>query len=178
MADQRIRITKKMFHEGLLTLLEEMPIDKISVRELCRVSGLNRSTFYLHYSDIYQLLEEIEDELIEESMKAVSEDLSDIVPFLRYVQNNRKVYNILICTSSVNNFLQKYIQTMIEEIEKKISIADNGAYNQYTHQFIIEGCIGVIRLWIQNECSQSPEAIAKLNHQIADIALDQSFNPD
>lgn len=53
--DRRVRYTKKAIREGFLRLLEQKPIEKISVTEICREADINRGTFYAHYSDPYEL---------------------------------------------------------------------------------------------------------------------------
>ena len=58
--NQRIALTKKLLQEGLLRLLEVKSLDKISVTELCRESGINRATFYNHYTSPLDLLSDIE----------------------------------------------------------------------------------------------------------------------
>ena len=58
--NQRIALTKKLLQEGLLRLLEVKTLDKISVTELCRESGINRATFYNHYNSPQDLLDDIE----------------------------------------------------------------------------------------------------------------------
>ena len=55
--------------QALLTLLKEKPLQNITVRELCQAAGINRGTFYTHYRDIYDLMEQIEEELTEEFKK-------------------------------------------------------------------------------------------------------------
>jgi AcrR family transcriptional regulator len=62
--NQRTRLTTRLFHESLLSLLKEKSIDKITVKELCQGAELNRTTFYLHYGKPADVLAEIEDELI------------------------------------------------------------------------------------------------------------------
>ena len=57
--NQRIALTKKLLQEGLLRLLETKPLDGISVTELCKESGINRATFYNHYSSPHDLLTDI-----------------------------------------------------------------------------------------------------------------------
>ena len=57
--NQRIALTKKLLQEGLLRLLETKSLDKISVTELCRESGINRATFYNHYNSPQELLTDI-----------------------------------------------------------------------------------------------------------------------
>ena len=62
--DIRVQKTKERLKSALLSLLEEKSIDRITISEICRVSGINRNTFYQHYTDIHDLLSEIEGELM------------------------------------------------------------------------------------------------------------------
>ncbi len=63
-SDARVRYTKRVLKESLLTLLKEKPVKKITVREVCELAEVNRATFYTHYSDCFALMEDIEQELI------------------------------------------------------------------------------------------------------------------
>ena len=67
--DRRIRKTKNALKDGLIELMLEKSINDITVRELTEKVDLNRGTFYLHYKDIFNLLEKIEEELFEEFNK-------------------------------------------------------------------------------------------------------------
>lgn len=61
--DRRVRKTKAQLRAGLAKLMQTKSIKEITVKELVDEVDINRSTFYLHYTDIYQMLESIEDEL-------------------------------------------------------------------------------------------------------------------
>ena len=63
--DHRIKVTKMLIRKAFLSLLEKKPIQSISVKELCEEAGLNRGTFYSHYSDIYKLKEDIEEDMLQ-----------------------------------------------------------------------------------------------------------------
>ena len=67
--DRRVRKTRRQLREGLAHLLEEKSIRDIKVKELVEEVDINRSTFYLHYSDIYDMLKQIEEELFQEKYK-------------------------------------------------------------------------------------------------------------
>ena len=69
--DHRTRVTRMMIRKAFTSLLQQKPIQSISVKELCTVAGISRGTFYSHYTDIYDLMGQMEDELMEE----VEEDL-------------------------------------------------------------------------------------------------------
>lgn len=64
--DLRIQRTKAAIKSAFLELRRRKPIEKITVTELTRLANINKATFYLHYSDIYGLSEEIEDGVIDE----------------------------------------------------------------------------------------------------------------
>ena len=64
--NRRVRNTRKQLREALLALMRDKPIHEITTKELTERADLNRGTFYLHYTDIYDLLHNVEDDLIEQ----------------------------------------------------------------------------------------------------------------
>ena len=54
--------TKHAIKEALVRLLDDRPFDKISVRDLVDECGISRNTFYYHYHDVYEVLEDIFEE--------------------------------------------------------------------------------------------------------------------
>ena len=64
--DRRVRKTKAQLREGLARLMLQKSIKEITVKELVDEVDINRSTFYLHYTDIYQMLQQIEEDALEE----------------------------------------------------------------------------------------------------------------
>ena len=76
--DRRVRKTKNQLRMGLARLMKEKSIGEITVRELVDEVDINRSTFYLHYSDIPSLLREIEDGMMDEMERAIHKHPIDI----------------------------------------------------------------------------------------------------
>ncbi len=64
--DARARYTRAVIREQFLRLLREKPVAKITVKELCGACGINRATFYRHYMDLYDLMEQMEQSFLEE----------------------------------------------------------------------------------------------------------------
>ena len=60
--NQRTRLTKMLFKDGLIALLQKKTIYQISVTELCEAAELNRSTFYKYYNNVRDVLTELEQE--------------------------------------------------------------------------------------------------------------------
>ena len=75
-SDARVRYTKCVLKESFLTLLKKKPVSRITVREVCTLADISRSTFYTHYLDCFDLMEEIENEILGEfasSLKYIRE---------------------------------------------------------------------------------------------------------
>ncbi len=84
--DLRVIKTKKIIKETFLEMRESMPLDKIHVRELCKRAMINKSTFYNHYTDIYELSGILEKEAIAAFLEKFPERdllLTDPETFLR-----------------------------------------------------------------------------------------------
>ena len=64
--DRRVRKTRRQLKECLTRLLKGKKIQDITVRELAEMADINRGTFYLHYKDVFDLMDQIKNELIEE----------------------------------------------------------------------------------------------------------------
>ena len=62
--DLRITKTKKAIINSFLSLRAKKPLEKISVKELCETAMINKSTFYSHYGDIYELSDSLENEVV------------------------------------------------------------------------------------------------------------------
>ncbi|MDR1796642.1 MAG: TetR/AcrR family transcriptional regulator [Clostridiales Family XIII bacterium] len=101
--DLRARYTKQILGESLLQLLEEKPLGKITVKELCAAADINRATFYAHFSDIYELMDEMKKELeknvLEHMEKWVSDTRLDkresLTEYLRFTRENAFLYLLM-----------------------------------------------------------------------------------
>ena len=100
--DARVKYTRMVLKKALLELLEHKPVNKITVKEICERAGLNRATFYAHYTDCFDLLESIEEELFgqfERSMQnyVQSFDIAALVDGLYgIIQENEAVCRVLL----------------------------------------------------------------------------------
>jgi AcrR family transcriptional regulator len=70
--DRRVKKTKKNIRDALTELMHEKGVKDITVRELSELADINRGTFYTHYKDVFDLLEQIENEMFEEFNGAIS----------------------------------------------------------------------------------------------------------
>ncbi len=171
--DQRVRITKIMIRDAYIKLLAEKDIQHITVRELCETAHINRGTFYSHYIDIYDLKDQVENELLNDLSKTISETLSkadkltDSNIFLttfELMKNNSDLCIIILSNSTNMGVVYKFT-----EMGKKIYIQ---YYKQYFpkaseekleryYSFIAAGCIAILREWMLGGMKTSLEELAK-----------------
>lgn len=175
--------TASLFDVALIELLEKKDINYITIKELCDKAGVNRSTFYLHYESINDLLAEtmkyILDKFLQKYNKNPEEFISNIdnlslkdlnfinkeylSPYLEFIQENRKIYlaylnnsNTLKALDSANS-LSEYV---IEPIMSKFGIPERD--RKYWIVFGIKGITAIIELWIKNDCADDIEYIEKI----------------
>ena len=98
--NRRIQMTKKLLKESVFELMEQKPLNKITIKEICENADVNRTTFYKYYGDQYMLVKDAEDELLKktsEFLKSLSSDEEKtklLEEFLTYVRNNGDTFKI------------------------------------------------------------------------------------
>lgn len=121
--------SKKLIKNAFSELLQKKGLEEITVTEIVKLSGLNRGTFYAHYNNITDVLEEIEKEVTDKILFLFSAYRGRIIenptPFLReiadFLQKDYDFYERLICAKVGENFIDKlkefFVSTVIEEVK-------------------------------------------------------------
>ena len=168
--DRRVLRTRKMLLDGLTDLLKEKDIKDISVKELADYADINRCTFYLHYKDVYDMLEKIETELVNDfnsMLDSCIESTQNPYPFLctffTYVNEHQKTFSALLGQHgdlAFTNYVKNIVQERMHFIWEKNEYCTD--HFEYYSAFIISGCLGLLQKWIQNCFIESPEDMAEL----------------
>lgn len=171
--NRRVKITKKMMKEALIDLLNQRPLEKITVTEICKIADVNRSTFYSYYEDIRALMLEIEDEVLEH-VTVYSENFNDYTDermlevfeeFFDYVKDNAKIFRVLLVQQDNSNFNRRMLDTIMEKY--KMSLECKGVFTtKYTYIYSVSGVIGIMGEWINSEFSLSSKELAKMVWQM------------
>jgi hypothetical protein len=150
------------------------PVKDISVRELTELADINRGTFYLHYHDVFDLLQNLEEEMFLQYTALLdrhdAEEVKEsprklLVDLLCFIQENADLIRILIGSNGDPNFLQRLRSVFQEKILvpwwQSIAGKSEQEY-EYFYSYITEGAIGLIRRWVENGTDLSPEEMATL----------------
>ena len=169
--------------EALIALLEKKDLEYITVKEICHQAGVNRSTFYLHYEYIAELLDETmeminqrflsyfpqEEEAVLGDME--HRELNDLVfvtqeyllPYLRFIQDNKKVYRAAFRNPSSMQANARYgvlKQRILDPILERFEIP--AARRPYYIAYYVEGIAAIVKEWLRHDCGDSVEMIAAI----------------
>ena len=175
--------TAVKFDRALLTLLEKKPFDYITVSELCAEAGVNRSTFYLHYENTQDLLQETITYLLKDFMSVFPIDISDIqnklescdpgdlnfihdqylLPYLAYIRDNRHVFSAVLSHPSTFRFediFQKLFDDIFNPIMERFRYPAQD--RKYVLMFYLNGLTAIVQEWLKDGCQKSLEEVSGL----------------
>ncbi|WP_294520601.1 TetR/AcrR family transcriptional regulator [uncultured Pseudoflavonifractor sp.] len=168
--NQRTRLTKRLLRESLLGLLEEKPVERITVKELCERAELNRSTFYAYYQDVVQLYYEMGNELVDALLDYVRDMGADRVqtePMLAYIKERREMFALLIYNGQFMDMNAPLQRRVFEETIRYIwpagaEMSVAGPEWKYILQYMFMGGSGLIHRWVRDGCDMEPAELAAL----------------
>lgn len=174
--DRRIKYTKKTIKDTFIKLLDEKDIKKITVSEICKLADINRATFYRYYLDVYDLLDKIQEEFIEELKKPYLEDPSRVnsvgafsKEILQVFLENKELVKLLFDTNNNIYFLDEVLEvayTMCKnKWEQDLPDITEDEIN-YAATFIFNGALGVVNFWVRNDFDKDINEVADAIEQL------------
>lgn len=180
--DRRVRRTKRLLTKSLTMLMKEKKINKITVKELTDLADVNRSTFYLYYKDIYDMVEKIENEMFEDFTTQLNKlylseankdnTLSFFIYVFEFIKENSDMCKILLGQDGDYNFLNKFKQAIIA-CQPPIMHSLGGLEGRYFMPFAISGCIGAIQQWLEDDMNISSK---EMSNFLMDL-ISEGFRP-
>lgn len=168
-SDRRVKYTKMVLRESLLELLQEKPINRISVTELCQNADVNRGTFYSHYSEPSDILHQIEEELFNDICECFDKDLESPIEkvaldLLMIINRNRELCSIMFSENTNHNFAMRIYNVGSEFFRKrwKGQLEKLDIPEDYLYHYIATGNTEVIRMWIMHDEKRSPESVSRI----------------
>ncbi|MCR8967850.1 TetR/AcrR family transcriptional regulator [Streptococcus zalophi] len=164
--------TKKNLIKAFLLLNSTNEIQKVTVNDICKTAGYNRSTFYQYFSDIYSLRNYIENDLLQKlgSLfkshldKFLAEDYLDI--FLDFYSDNSETFLILLGKNGDPFFTQKIKDTLKPIIYSMLSIDENVLEYKYVIEFTMSAMINTVTYWFENDKDISKNQLSKIQYNI------------
>lgn len=170
---RRVLHTKRRLRKALTELLEQKPLQSITVRELCERAGINRGTFYMHYTDMYDLLQQLEDEMLTDFRKALEPLLRVKEKQLHPVELSTQIFQCLkdnadICVVTLGDYGDKDFALKLINLGRERCFQAYAQYFtdasprqlDYFYAFVSAGCIGLLKKWLDEGMLTSAKDIA------------------
>jgi AcrR family transcriptional regulator len=173
-SDRKTRYTRKVLADSLVELMKDKPFIKITIRELCEKADINRTTFYAHYRDQYDLLRQIEEETLGsieqmldkyDNRRSKREVLEMVEEILSFIAGNSTSLQVLLSENGDIGFQKKLFRYFMlkEQVMKyfpKKSIREET--KEYWSVYIINGTIGLVQYWLKANMSIPVSELAKI----------------
>jgi len=179
--DRRVRRTKALLLQGLMQLMETKDVKDISVKELSDLADINRGTFYLHYSDVYDMLAQLEDALFLEFHGIIDRTLKPDTPvhasratlleIFSFLERHRAVVRAMIGPHGDLAFVNRLKNLVKERLDSIFTARQADSDGCYMESFAVSGCTGVIETWLSQPDAPSPEAMADVCTRILERGL-------
>lgn len=168
--DLRTQRTQKSLREALCRLLDQKPVNKISIRELTEQAEVSRCTFYLYYDSIFAMVSALEEDMLSDYRSGLREILrenvasrrlfTDIISFaFAHKQANLPYSKLLYSNHGNAEFLRRYILVTIDELD----LAFPGRIDERVKiglNFYFSGVLSFIQDWILKDGTGDPQTLA------------------
>ena len=172
--------------QAFLELLEKKDMEYITVKEICESAGVNRSTFYLHYETIGDLLAESVqyiNQQFQEYMKLGAERFVSkirecpleelylvtptyLIPYLEYIRQNKRLFRTALKNSGslgLDKTYNRMMRHVFLPIMERFQIPESD--REYMAAFYISGLMAILSEWLKHDCEDSMENICAIMEQ-------------
>jgi len=174
--NKRRQDSRQRMETAFMGLLQDRELTKITVTELCRAAGVNRTTFYANYEDIFALAHAVQLKLENEVMELYppereSQYSDAFLKLFRHIRDNQLFYKSYFKLGFDGSF------QFTEQDIRQANDLYSGKHGAYHMEFFRNGFNAVVKLWLEGECRESPEEMAQViyTEYRAKTAL---FSPD
>ena len=180
--DLRILKTKKALYEALVELIKDKSFEEIRASDLCSKALINRSTFYSHFSDKYDLVASFIDDLKKELLNALSKNkniintkefyIEMINLILEHIDSKKNIYKSILKFNRNSIIIDMIIDVTIKDLNKRLEIStssNNSIPIDILTTFYLSGVSGVILEWLNgNDKYEKKDIIKYLDKLIPD----------
>lgn len=167
--DRRVKYTQRIIKDTLISLLGQKELNKITVSEICQLADINRATFYRYYLDVYDLLNKVEKELVEELKEASRKSDNTIESFsdalLQVFLENQELVKILFNTNNNIYFMNDVLEVAYAKCKERWEQDLPGISEEeieYAAIFIFNGALGVVNYWVKNDFDKDPDEVSSI----------------
>lgn len=184
--DRRVMRTRAQLKEALTELMTEKDVQDITVCELAEKVNISRGTFYLHYKNVFDMLEKIEEEMFEGLRKAIADRPVDVTadPFWRlrptydFFTKHGAFTAVLMGPHGDRSFMQRVSDVLLEHCRRDYAAAFPGGNDrdyEYLFSFLFGGSLFMLEVWLRTGQQETPEFMADRTNRIITEGIQSVF---
>ncbi|MDV7765845.1 TetR/AcrR family transcriptional regulator [Peribacillus sp. CSMR9] len=182
--EDMVQKTKKQIQHHFIALVEAEGFSHVSVKKIAERANINRGTFYLHYTDKYELMDHLQQELLNELQTRITAILPKeaflalhqqqlyppFVAIFQFISEHAHALRAILGDKGDPSFAKKiklvFGEVLLERLISQHPAAKDEAFRMYMHAFMTSAILGVIQEWLENCEEQTAEEMAKIHFQI------------
>lgn len=180
--DLRVVKTKKIIHSALLDLLKTKPLSQIKVTELCNIAEISRGTFYFHYQEVGNVLEELFEHVMKDLELSYAEPFKngfnyyqhnlepDMIKIFHHVKTNEAFYKIILAEDAFMKYYYLFYDAICKlQTDSKYG---NNEQDKFSIAYSANAMIGLIIEWYKRDFKDSVE---EMNNRLFNIVIGKSL---
>ena len=170
--DRRINKTKKAIQKSFLNILENKNITEVTVADIVKDADIARSTFYLHYADVYDLYEQIVIELMDELIDRFDKlypkgpAASNFMQLINYIVEQKELFYLLVKKNSENKLIDNLTDIFTNRVLTIEKIDKNNKKEYYEVLFTVTGAISLFINWLMKDREMKPSELSNILNDI------------
>lgn len=160
--NKRRKASQEKIEKVFVNLIQTKELNEISVTDICKKAGLNRSTFYANYLDVYDLADKVADKIerdvwnLYQKERETKINSNDYLKLFKHIKDNQIFYK----TYFKLNMDKKFTIWQYDTNLSKLFYDDK--YIDYHLEFFMAGLNAIIKKWLNEGCKESPEEINQI----------------
>lgn len=182
-AESKYYNTALLMNQALIEILNKKDFEYITIKEICEKAGVNRSTFYLHYENINELLEECIENINKNFLTYFNQSGKDFIsklkncsneelifitpkyltPYLTYIKENKIIHQVAVKHENIMNSVNKFNSLnnyVFKPIFSRFGIDEKK--QKYIIKYYLSGITAIINEWIKDDCVDEISYIEEL----------------
>lgn len=172
--DLRVVKTKAALRKAFVHLLDQKPFEQISIKDITEAAMINRSTFYLHYQDKYDLMEILENETVDTLVEFANlitpdslqdalqkdEPLPHLIPVMKYIDENSVIFQLISKRDNGDPFFTKVSKVFSDKLQQCLHIHISDDLVGYCTDVSISVFCAILNRWVKSENHINIERLA------------------
>lgn len=181
--DRRIKRTRQMIRDALIALIDEKGFESVTVQGITERADINRSTFYFHYKDKYDLLDQSTDEILQEFKEALKSKevkgdehcyFRNTLVHFEHIGKNAYFYKVMLGKNGIPHFSKQLKHAVEDAFYTNLVIGhpserDLNIPTDILCDYVASAHLGLIEWWLEKDLSYSPDYMARLLNQLVKL---------